>query len=127
MALGLFCLIALCSLPLLLYMRIFLVVGFSLFFWAVIWRRFLLKTDNSVVQLRYTDVGWFIRCAGKSEGWQEVKLLTDSIVMSQYVFLRLSPLDRRWPVRKVYPVLIAADSVQPEQFRRLKVFLRFIY
>ena len=126
-ALGLFTAIALCSLPVLAYIKVFILIAFVWLFWVLTWRFLLLETRAAVTHLRYTDVGWFIRCAGQGGSWQEVELLGDSVVTEKYVFLRFSPYGAPWYKREVYPVIIASDSLRAEQFRRLKVFLRFIY
>jgi hypothetical protein len=125
--LGLLTAIALATLPVFVYIKFILLLLFARMFWVFIWRRIRLESKDAVQNLRYTDAGWFIRCAERGNTWQEVALLGDSVVTARYVYLRLSPVESPWYWRKVYPVLIAADSLTPEQFRRLKVFLRFIY
>lgn len=125
--LGLLTAVALATLNVSVYLKLILLLLFASMYWALIWRRVRVESKNAVQSLRYTDAGWFIRCTERGQPWQEVALLGDSVVTARYVYLRFSPVESPWYWRTVYPVLIAADSLPSEQFRRLKVFLRFIY
>ncbi len=125
--LGLFTAVALATLNVSVYLKLVLLFLFANMYWALIWRRIRGESKKAVQSLRYTDVGWFIRCRERGALWQEVALLGDSVVTARYVYLRFSPVESPWYWRKVYPVLITTDSLPPDQFRRLKVFLRFIY
>lgn len=119
--------IALATLNVSVYLKLILLFLFANMYWALIWRRVRMESKSAIQSLRYTDAGWFIRCMERGQLWQEVALLGDSVVTARYVYLRFSPVGSPWYWRKVYPVLITTDSLPPEQFRRLKVFLRFIY
>lgn len=125
--LGFITVVALITLSVTVYLKLMLLLLFARVYWAFIWRYVRLESKNAVQSLRYTDAGWFIRCVKSGESWQEVALLGDSVVTARYVYLRFSPLESPWYWRKVLPVLITTDSLPPEQFRRLKVFLRFVY
>ena len=78
-------------------------------------------------QIRYTRDGWFILCAGMGREWEEVELLNDSLVSAHFVFLRFASKTAPWYKRRVKVTLIDASSVDFDVFRRLKVFLRFVY
>lgn len=125
--LGLLTVIALLTLHVAVPIKLALVFLFAGVYWVFIWRRIRLESKDAVKSLRYTDAGWFIRCSQQGQSWLEVVLLGQSVVTARYVYLRLSPVGSPWYWRKVYPVLIASDSLAPDQFRRLKVFLRFIH
>lgn len=105
-----------------------LLISFATFYWFWIWRFVRINAEGSVREIRHTEAGWFIKSLGRESNWLEVRLLEDSVVTENYVYLRfVVPEQTSYRNRRVLPVLIAYDSVSATQFRRLKVFLRFIY
>ncbi|MBL4608559.1 MAG: hypothetical protein JKY01_12130 [Pseudomonadales bacterium] len=125
--LGLLAGIALLVLPLFIYIKLILLLLLVSIFWVFVWRYIRLESKHAVKYLRYTDLGWFIRCSEQGQPWLEVALLSESVVTARFVYLRFAPVGQPWYRRKVSSVLIASDSLLPEPFRRLKVFLRFVH
>jgi hypothetical protein len=113
--------------PLVLGLRAwFLLLLFALYF-RFLWPFLRLKSRSAVKQIRYTRGGWFILCAGMGREWENVELLNDSLVSAHVVFLRFVSKTAPWYQRRVKVALIDASSVDFDAFRRLKVFLRFVY
>lgn len=113
--------------PLVLSLRAwFLLLLFALYF-RFLWPFLRLKSRSAVKKIRYTRDGWFILCAGMGCDWENVELLNDSVVSAHFVFLRFAAKTAPWYKRRVKVVLIDASSVKLDDFRRLKVFLRFVY
>ena len=113
--------------PLVLGLRAWLLLLLFALYFRFLWPSLRLKSRSAVKQIRHTQQGWLILCAGAGCEWEEVELLNDSLVSAHFVFLRFVSKTAPWYKRRVKVALIDASSVDFDAFRRLKVFLRFVY
>lgn len=94
------------------------VLGVCLGFY--LWRIALLRSPRSIVVIEIGDDGKlaFLTLDGK---WQSAKLRQSSFVSSWLTILNLKPENSRW----LRHVIIMADSMPEEEFRRLRIWLRW--
>lgn len=94
------------------------VLGVSLGFY--LWRIALLRSSRSIVAIEIGDDDKlaFRTLDGK---WQTAKLQQSSFVSPWLTILNLKPENARW----LRNVVILADSMPEEEFRRLRVWLRW--
>ena len=94
------------------------VLGWSLYYCLVThaWR----SGRHSITGIELDNEGMAsVRFAG-SESWQPVRI-TSRFVHPWLTLMTLRPENRRWPLK----LMIAADAVEPEPFRRWRVALKF--
>lgn len=96
--------------------------GLTLLLGQIIWQLSQLTRLQQPVQrrgLRYTNSGWQIWDAQR--GWHSVQLRADSIAIPVLVLLRYRRADQ-WFYRTL---LVSADSLSTDSYRRLRVRLKF--
>jgi toxin CptA len=93
-------------------------LGWSLYYSLIThaWR----SSRSAITAIELDNEGMAsVRFAG-SEAWQSVQI-TSRFVHPWLTLMTLRPENRRWPLKLV----IAADAVEPEPFRRWRVALKF--
>lgn len=95
-----------------------LVLGVSLAFY--LWRIALLRSPQSIVAIEVGD-GDKVAFQTRSGRWHAGRLLGTSFVSPGLTILNLSPDD----ARLIRSVVIVPDNVQSEDFRQLRIWLRW--
>lgn len=95
-----------------------LVLGASLAFY--LWRIALLRSPQSIVAIEIGD-GDKVAFQTRSGRWHAGRLLGTSFVSPGLTILNLSPDD----ARLTRSVVIVPDNVQSEDFRQLRIWLRW--
>jgi hypothetical protein len=94
--------------------------GLGLSLWRAMWRHALLRAPRSVVRLQLRDDGT-VNAEFRDGSSRLAGVHPASTVLGFLTVALLSEPGRRWAT----PVVIAGDSADPDDLRRLRVWLRF--
>lgn len=83
-------------------------------------RHALRRSRGSITKLEFMDRAK-LRVRMRDDAWHSGHVLGTSTVSAAWTVLNLRLDDRRWPVH----VVITGDSIDAEDFRRLRVWLRW--
>lgn len=101
--------------------KVFFIILFTSYSIVILFNLVLFKMASSFKALRRISNNWFIYSPKKE--WQSIKLLTSQCVVLSWIVILQFRVDED---KRIKTLCLLVDSMPINEFRRLKVYLRYV-